>query len=80
VGHCRDCGEWDDCLKNSLCPRCGELRKFLSNPNPCGCRGGNRWRYRDGGFAWHCGNCELHKAPDNAVWYRAHHQFPGYGI
>jgi hypothetical protein len=65
-GHCSDCDEWFDDLKQRFCFTCSELRKFHSNELPCACWGVNRWRYRDGGFKWHCGKCE--QAPTDAVW------------
>ncbi len=69
-GLCSDCG---DCapLFGSWCFQCTELRKFLNDgPNAltCGCIGANRWRFRDGGFKWYCGNCERDRAPLDAVW------------
>jgi hypothetical protein len=70
TGVCGDCdtnaelfGEW--------CFECRELRRFLNdgaNALACGCVGANRWRYRNGGFKWHCGNCECNLAPLDAVW------------
>lgn len=65
-GKCRDCGDNCEKLITGLCYSCGELRKFLASSLPCACADPRRWRYRDGGFYWHCANCEL--APDDAVW------------
>ncbi|HKQ06794.1 MAG TPA: hypothetical protein VJ464_16790 [Blastocatellia bacterium] len=62
---CGDCGKVG-AIFSGFCFECSSLREFLSNPLPCGCIEPRRWRYRDGGFYWHCGNCE--PAPDDAVW------------
>lgn len=68
MGVCADCGVNGE-LFGEWCMKCSDLRKFLNDgPNAltCGCTGANRWRYRDGGFKWYCGNCE--RAPIDAVW------------
>jgi hypothetical protein len=70
LGTCFDC-ERRRHITNGFCFECSELRKFLNDgPNAltCGCTGANRWRYRDGGFKWYCGDCERDRAPLDAVW------------
>jgi hypothetical protein len=70
LGICSDCGV-KSLMVGEWCFECSELRKFLNDgPNAlaCGCVGANRWRYRDGGSIWYCGNCERDRAPVDAVW------------
>lgn len=70
LGKCFDC-ERRRYITKGFCLECSELRKFLNDgPNAltCGCIGANRWRFRDGGFRWYCGNCERDRAPRDAVW------------
>ena len=58
-------------LFGSWCFQCSKLRRFLNDgPNAlaCKCLGAIRWRFKDGGFYWHCGNCERDRAPLDAVW------------
>jgi hypothetical protein len=64
---CRDCGGSRKSFAG-FCSECGERRQFLQNRLTCSCSNPNRWRYRDGGFKWHCGNCERDRAPLDAVW------------
>jgi hypothetical protein len=70
LGKCIDC-ERRRHITNGFCFECSELRKFLNDgPNAltCGCSGARRWRLRDGGFRWYCGNCERDRTPLDAVW------------
>jgi TubC N-terminal docking domain len=62
---CTDCSK-PGALFSGLCFECSSLRLFLSNPLTCDCIEPRRWRYRDGGFYWHCENCA--PAPNDAVW------------
>jgi hypothetical protein len=65
VGKCADCGTFDR-VSGRFCAVCRELRRFLSNRLLCGHTEARRWRYRDGGFKWHCEACE--SSPADAVW------------
>jgi hypothetical protein len=67
VASCRDCGKFRQ-VKGLLCAECSGRRELLESPLICGCVNPNRWRYRDGGFKWHCGGCERDRAPLDAVW------------
>jgi hypothetical protein len=70
MGTCGDCGTTAE-LYGEWCFECSELRMFLNDgPNAltCSCIGANRWRFRDCGFRWYCGNCERDRAPRDAVW------------
>jgi hypothetical protein len=65
LDRCGDCGEFGQVF-GSWCERCKSLRGFLNDPLICGHSTVRRWRYRDGGFKWHCGTCE--SAPGDAIW------------
>jgi hypothetical protein len=64
---CRDCGASRKSVAG-FCSECAGRRQFLKSPLICSCVNPNRWRYRDGGFKWYCGNCERDRAPLDAVW------------
>jgi hypothetical protein len=64
---CMDCG---NSRKSSAgaCAECRGRRELLESLLICSCISPNRWRYRDGGFKWYCGDCERDRAPIDAVW------------
>jgi hypothetical protein len=64
---CMDCGNSRKSIAG-VCAECRGRRELLESPLICACVNPNRWRHRDGGFKWYCGNCERDRAPLEAVW------------